>query len=292
LKLNRFLSYKAAYWLGAMVLFLFISACAQNVPMSASPTYTAVVPTEIKPTYTAIVPTQVRQTDTPTANNQAIETPLPFYSLVTGDLASSVDHEVVEAVPASDNGPYWEPMPRYTRLTLKDYPISGHLLQPQIFIYPVKELMSANEVAGKIAEELGVVLASQRAEKRYPYLPIYNATQVITVREKYFNFKSGKGMAYLTQFDQAVMPISNHELVYTFQGLTADGKYYIAAVLPVNHPSLTKDEREISGSYEKFASEFPDYLANTVKYLNEQPDSSFTPDLSTLDSMLRSLEVK
>jgi hypothetical protein len=31
------------------------------------------------------------------------------------------------------------------------------------------------------------------------------------------------------------------ELVYTFQGLRDDGKWYVSAILPVNHPSLSAD---------------------------------------------------
>lgn len=43
----------------------------------------------------------------------------------------------------------------------------------------------------------------------------------------------GGGIRYLTQFGQAAGLITNPELFYTFQGLTDDGAYYVAAVFPV-----------------------------------------------------------
>ena len=58
------------------------------------------------------------------------------------------------------------------------------------------------------------------------------------VQVQYLDFKSGTGVRFLTQFNNGMAPVNNHDLIYTFQGLTSDGKYYIAAVLPVTHPDL------------------------------------------------------
>ena len=104
---------------------------------------------------------------------------------------------------------------------------------------------------------------------------------------QFLNFNHGTGVRYLTQFDQGILPINNYELIYTFQGLTSDGKYCIAAVLPVTHPDLPADAAVNSD----LANDFQSYLSQTVTMLNEQPADSFTPDLNALDALIRSLEI-
>ena len=105
-------------------------------------------------------------------------------------------------------------------------------MKPQIFIYPVQE-MSAYENVGNIAADLEALLQSQQPGRILPYLPLYNAGQVMHAQVKFLDFQSGSGVRYLTQFDQALLPINNDELLYTYQGLTSDGRFYVAAVLPV-----------------------------------------------------------
>ena len=99
-------------------------------------------------------------------------------------------------------------------------------------------------------------------------------------------------MRYLTEFDQGILPIKNNELIYTYQGVTNDGKHYVAAVLPVNHPSLPADEEVTANEPPEFTSDFPAYLANVVKTLNAQAANTFTPDLTQSDAMMSSLEIK
>jgi hypothetical protein len=210
----------------------------------------------------------------------------------TGSLATGFQSETVAAVPASSNAPYWEVLPEYTRATLQGYPISSHLMKPQIFIYPVEELGKANEGAGKIAAALQSLLKAPQEVPAMPFLPLFNATQVMHAQVQSLDFKNGQGLRYLTEFDQGFMPINNSELIYTYQGLTSDGKYYVAAVLPVNHPSLPADGKVSGNEPPEFTSDFPTYVANVAKALNSQAANSFTPDLTQLDALMGSLEIK
>jgi hypothetical protein len=207
-------------------------------------------------------------------------------------MATGFQTETVAAVPASDNAPYWEVLPEYTRVALQGYPISDHLMQPQIFIYPVNELVKVNEGAGQIVASLQTLLKSSQEVTPMPFLPLFNAMQVMHTHLQYLDFRSGQGLRYLTEFDQGMIPINNYELIYTYQGLTSDGKYYVAAVLPVTHPSLPADGEVTGKEPPEFTSDFPAYLANVVKGLNPQAASTFTPDLTQLDAMMSSLEIK
>lgn len=206
-------------------------------------------------------------------------------------VAQNVTVETVAAQPASAGGPWWEATPQYRRLTLQGYPITDHLLIPQIFIYPAGDLASANENMGKIAADLQALLQTQQSGDHLPFLPLFNAEQVLHAQVQYLDFKGGKGVRFLTQFDQAPLPINNYELIYTFQGLTSDGKTYIAAILPVTNPELPNGS-EVSEQQAKAMTDFPDYLSRMVTLLNQKPADGFTPDLNKLDALIRSIEVK
>lgn len=213
-------------------------------------------------------------------------------SLDTGSIASDFEIEMIAAVPPGENVPGWELLPSYTRVTLQGYPIDNHLMQPQIFIYPVEELTQVNEGAGQMVASLQMLIQSPQEAPTMPFLPLYNAAQVMHTHLQYLDFEDGQGLRYLTQFSQGIVPINNHELIYTYQGLTDDGKYYVAAVLPVSHPSLPTDGQVTGSEPPAFTSDFTAYLANVVAALNPQAATTFTPDLTQLDAMMSSLEVQ
>ena len=125
-----------------------------------------------------------------------------------------------------------------------------------------------------------------------PFLPLFNAAQVMHAHVQYLDFKTGQGLRYLTMFSQGIVPINNNELIYTYQGLTSDRRYYVAAVLPVTHPSLPADGNVSGKEPPEFTSDFTAYLANTAASLNTQPAESFTPNLTLLDAMMSSIEIK
>lgn len=205
---------------------------------------------------------------------------MDFRSIATGS-----NTETVAAVSSASNAPYWEVLPAYTRITLQGYPVSNSLLQPQIFIYPVKDLSTTNEGAGQVASSLKMLLQFPQEIANMPFLPLVNAVQVMHTHLQYLDFKSGKGLRYLTQFNQGIEPINNSELIYTYQGLTSDGKYYVAAVLPVDGKITGQEPAEFTTDYRAF-------IANVAQALNVQADNTFTPDLTRLDAMLSSLEIK
>jgi hypothetical protein len=199
--------------------------------------------------------------------------------------------ETVAEVPASAGGPYWESGPEYRRVTLQGYPVTSHLMKPQIFIYPAADLSESNEAAGQVAVDLHKLLQVRQPVERMPFLPLLNASQVMHSQVQFLSFKNGEGVRFLTQFDQGPLPINNGELIYTFQGLTGDGKYIIAAVLPVTHPELPSTQ-QVSTHQAAELSDFPSYLKKTVTWLNQQSGNSFTPDLSSLDTLVQLIEVK
>lgn len=209
---------------------------------------------------------------------------------VTLDLAGvaqSQTLETVAAVPPNSNAFWTGVMPEHRVVTLQGYPVTNHMMRPQIFIYPVGELALYNKNARQVATDLQNLLANQQPGNELPYLPLINAKQVIHPQVQYLDFKNGKGVRYLTQFNTGIVVINNHQLLYTYQGLTSDGKYYVAAVLPVTHANLPETE-QVSAQPENHLSE----LATSAAWLDQEPGGSFTPDLAKLDALVQSMEIK
>ena len=256
-----------------LALALALSACAPRTPPAP--------PTQPVSATLGIAPTQA-----PTAAVKAA----PAISMDLNGIAQGFNSQVVAAVPPGPDKPWWEPMPAYTLLDLLGYPVGKHQLAPQIFIYPVSEL-GVNETAAKAAADLQALLQTLQPGDKVPFLPLYNSSQVMHPALKSLDFQDGRGVRYLTMYSQGVVPVNNNELFYTYQGLTSDGRYYVSAVLPVNLPSLPADENATS-ALPTDITQYQAYLANTLAMLEAQSPSSFTPDLSKLDAMMQSLQVK
>lgn len=263
-----------------LAISLLVAAC--------SPAASA---TEPRATAASVATTEPTVPMAPTATTVPATGDSLSITLDTGGMATGFETETVAAVPAGD-APYWEVLPAYTRVTLQGYPISNHLMQPQLFIYPVKDLEEVNEGTREIIASLQTLIDSPQEITPMPFLPLFNATQVMHAHVQYLDFKSGQGLRYLTEFDQGIVPINNHELIYTYQGLSSDGQYYVAAVLPVSHPSLPPDETITGNEPPEFTDDFPTYLANVASGLNPQAADTFTPDLTQLDAMMSSLEIE
>jgi hypothetical protein len=203
-------------------------------------------------------------------------------------LAQDVTLETVPAQSESPDAPYWAYGPEYTVITLQGYPVTNHFFQPQIFIYPVAEMTASNEGMGTMAADLQALLGTQNPGETMPYLPLYNAAQVFHTQVQFLDFSNGRGVRFLTQFSQGLVLINNNDLIYTFQGLTNDGRYYIAAVLPITQQDLPADTSGI----EEWPEDVQGYLATTAATLDQQLADSFSPDLNALDALIRSIEVK
>jgi hypothetical protein len=273
-------------------MLLLLSACQPAaLTTSPQPTQPPAQPSATPATLVTQPPAQ------PSATPETVATQTPAQSSgeapadITLDYSAVAQDVTAETVPAQPAKGARPAEPEYRRLTLQGYPVANHLHKPQIFVYPAGGLAAANENAGKTVTELQALLQTQQAGDQLPFLPPFNAAQVMHAQVQYLDFKSGKGVRFLTQFDQAPLPINNYELFYTFQGLSSDGKYYIAAVLPVTNPELPASS-EVSEQQAETLNDFPNYISGVVSLLNQQPADSFTPDLNKLDALMGSIEVR
>ena len=132
-----------------LAALLFLTACSQ-VP---GPT------TEPSPLPTLSSTETPKPTTTPT---QRLVSLVPLFNgtfhlaIDPGTLAATFYEETNPAVEDSESVPYWEALPEYSQVMLEGYPISDHLIKPQIFIYPLAELVAVNDSAGQVVESLHV----------------------------------------------------------------------------------------------------------------------------------------
>ncbi|MGD2079067.1 MAG: hypothetical protein PVH18_11840, partial [Chloroflexota bacterium] len=138
-------------------------------------------------------------------------------------------------------------------------------------------------------QELLVKKPDLSASNPLPFLPLFNAQAMFTAQGQYLNFANGSGIRYLTQFGQAASPINNQELVYTFQGLTDDGAYYVAAVFPVAQSELPGDMPSADTS---FPNGFEAYIQGVNDALATAVSDSFTPALDNLDNMVSTITIQ
>ncbi|RMF68345.1 MAG: hypothetical protein D6742_05390 [Cyanobacteria bacterium J069] len=171
--------------------------------------------------------------------------------------------------------------------TLKIYSVSG--LRAMYAGYR-QELQAMNQVINGLR-----TILTQRPfyiNRPIAVLPTIEGSEVLRSQMEYLRFGSGNGLRFVGVYKQDVSPILRDQLVYMFQGLTTDGRYYVSfsqplltSVLPATAP-LTADQ------YDVFVAEYEVYLRRVAQQLNVQGSSGFFPDLALLDDVVRSLRIQ
>jgi len=132
-----------------------------------------------------------------------------------------------------------------------------------------------------------------------PWLPMWDACQAFASRVKYVNFKNGRGVFFLTQWDTETSQVSNAGLEYAFQGITDDGQHYIYGEFSVAAPVLPKgDEPEVKAWDQKNylldhnSPQYQQYLQPVVAKLEALSADKFQPNLELLEKLMASLELQ
>jgi len=266
--------------LALLCLSLLVSACTTE---TSTAVLTSTVQTAVEP---SPLPTQA-----PTQVPEPTEPSEPMITFDMNGLAQAVATLALpEVQPGADN-PGAVAMPQQTLLWLYGYPITTHVREPQIFLFEIEDI-AVNDAAVQAVQGLQAFLQSQQAVGALPFLPLTADVQQMHAQVKPLDFKSGKGVRFLTQYSNGMSPINNQMLFYTFQGLTNDGKYYTAAVLPVYLNGLPLNPTDTSNLPLEFTSDFNTYVANLVNPLDLQSASDYAPDLDLLDALVQSIVVE
>ncbi len=128
-----------------------------------------------------------------------------------------------------------------------------------------------------------VVSADNTSENALPLMP---AAQVIRARAQYVQTPSLLGVSYVTVFRQDVSPFTGGEFLYTFQGMSNDGAYYVSAIARLS-TNLFPAEIPSDFDMDQFNATFNDYLNQSVATLNNAAPEDFTPSLTALEALVQ-----
>ncbi len=225
---------------------------------------------------------------------------------VDPSLATSIWPEVMPATPAPEvlEGPsFWMVTSKHIRFTFADPRLSPErsrmginlAAEAQILIYPLAELANINPLVPSRIETLHNLLAQRGTVPagELPLLPVTNSAQVFHAQAQYLDFGNIQGLRFITQHAQDFHPVSSQELFYTFQGITNDEIFYVAAFFPVTTAILPDRPESVAlKDWEMISANFDAYLSETTAGLNQLSPAEFTPDLTLLDNVITSLRLE
>ena len=228
-------------------------------------------------------------TPEPTATTQA-----PDCSGATFNLDASVAAgTTVEFLPQDEGEPGipFTIHPAMVQYTFQGYVLADTFHDPIIRIYPVDDYVALMPSIADTVALLQQMLIDQPAQPAggIPFLPIWNAAQMVRAKVSYLSFQNGSGVRFITQYGQAYWLVNSHDAFYTFQGLTNGGECYISAIFPASNPALPAEGAPPPGETEP---EIIAYYDAIVPQLNAMSDASFVPSFTVLDALIASLEIQ
>lgn len=236
----------------------------------------------------------------------AVSSTLVTFGHLTLEIPSSVANGASgsEIAPVTDEDtPVWGKTPGHLEVSLGDYYIlQGKFHQPRIYVYPATDYAVLAPAAFESMHRLRNIMSGvvPVTPDQLPTVPFFNAAQVFASNIEAISFQNGDGIRFLTEYAQYAAPVSNHELIYHFQGFTSDGEYYIIAILPITVPVLAETS-DAGAVVPAGGIAFPDindpnvgfqgYYASVTDLLNAVRPDAFTPALAQLDALIQSMLV-
>jgi hypothetical protein len=120
-----------------------------------------------------------------------------------------------------------------------------------------------------------------------PYLPILPHGQIFTARAKYIETPAVTGISYLTEMSAAIEPLGGSFFLYTFQGISSNGEFYVNVTFMLDTALFPVQEVFDPVTFQE---NWPTYLAESFSLLNEADPSDFTPSLDMLDAVVQSFD--
>ena len=265
-------------------------AVVSPAPVTLQPPTATALPTATLPPATAQPPAAtVTQAATVPSAPQTNSTCNELALFLDPALASGFSCQTIAEAAGDPNAPGFAVNPKYTEIALTGYILSDRFFTPKIDLYPVQRYgeLLPDIIPSQVAALQALIGGAPTASKGLPILPIFNAAQEFFAGYQVLPFGSGNGIRYLTQYSQFADPINNHEIFYTYQGLTSDGKYWVSAILPISNPLLPAD-----GNTPPASQSWDSYMAALTTQLNAQPPQSYSPTITMLDALVASMRVQ
>jgi len=281
-----------------LALAMTALACGGTVPSAEQPNIETVVAATLQ-----AVTQQAENAPAPTSQPSQSGIPVSFQNvslIIPEGLASGATSEIVPAQDESIGGP-WGVAPEYIQFVLTDYSPRDDFFPPIIRIYPAQEYATSNSWAQSSLTKLQAILAS-------PNMPLTNenlstipfngaAAQQYAAQAKLIPFKNGNGVGMTSQYAQFPGPILKDGSYYHYEGLTSDGKYMVAIMLPVTLPiQATAENPSADGII--YPSDLSDvnalnaYFQGVTDMLNAASPETFQPDLTLIEALIQTIQIQ
>ena len=240
-------------------------------------------------------------TETPADKNAPISEDSVQMSVV--GVAESYEWTVQEGVPASPE-PGGFGLPPHILLTFDEQSAEDALENngPRMYIFPTETYVTvAGDPAGNEISRLEELIAAAGStpESPMPLLPPPSSFMDRWAQFSDLDFVNGQGVRYVSDSPsrQAIGVWANDTTAYYYQGLTADGRFYISLIWPVGTDSLPNTADEASADIKAqaengTAEQYEAYIQATKDTLNALPSNAWTLDLTALDAMISSLNIQ
>lgn len=271
-------------------IFGFISACQRDDGNENEVEEEILVPTPTPlPTNTPF-PTPEEPTPTPTITPLPTPTTPPawFEGLFVQVPNSLGEAQSIEEVEGQDDAalPPHHRFPTHEQIILNNWPINTTDTLPRILAFPARDYAGMNVQAQHEIKQLSQYLnaTNQISEPRsLPFIPIQQQPQAFVAQAALLPFQSGDGLRYITWFPDQFSISSEVRLLYTWQGITNDGRGVVSAILPISLPNLPAPPETDS------LESFENWTAEIEAQLNQSAPDAFTPSLTSLDRMVSSI---
>jgi hypothetical protein len=188
--------------------------------------------------------------------------------------------------------------PAHTELTIQNYPLTHTQSPPMIYIYPVDRFseLLPDVLPRRVSDLEGIISDGALSSPVLPFLPPIPLKQTFFSHETVLSFNSGRGVRYITQYNEFDNVISSRTIFYTYQGLTDDGMYWVAVTLPISNPILPADDDSPwppeGYTHESWLQNYDSYVGEVKEAIGSQAPDSFYPTVNILDSLVLNISVR
>lgn len=224
-----------------------------------------------------------------------------FSFIYLSSLANNVNINQFPGDPADYQAP-GGPQPPYTEFILYDglaAPQSGFDGAAAVRVYLASDLANYpdsraeyDQLQSLLAERADLapymVVGANLSENTLPFLPVLPAAQVIRARAQYIDTPSISGISYVTVYGQGPSPFVSSSFIYTFQGLSQDGLYYVTMIASV---PMAMFPAEIGADFDMdaFIAGITDYFNESIATLNAATPEQLDRKLSDIDTTIQSM---
>ena len=154
-----------------------------------------------------------------------------------------------------------------------------------------RQLTRLQELLTERPDPASLEVMSEQLSVDLPYLPIPEAGQPLAARVGYIDTPELSGVAYVTGFRQDVFPFARDDFWYTFQGVSADGQWYVSVTWVLRATMFpARVGNAAARRVGRNARTWARYIRQSVNTLDAAEPSAFRPSLETLDALVRSID--